>query len=584
MNGLLDDRRFQSLASEGSSVEPVSNLMTLGDLQKQDLINWFLNRQLPFELLGVFLHELTHHWCFHSIVGTSLTLLRLQIEEAIVSQRCATEIGFAVLTRNAVRFDAAIAVLRPLAEGLALFAEHNAELGESPALSLPSHWGLQLFLDRGQPIKSAQVIDYFKMFCWEYRVSALAIGRKGNLLTQPLRTNVGGYLPGYLTVRNLYRMALARTNRFRDTDLFLNYLRDLVFGDSQLAFLLQDSSLGGMDAVNAIAEQLAGRFSLLNSADLDERVKSFEEIASKGDLRHPEAGVPPHEWSIFNSANKTESALDLLRVKMRDLTAFRDYHQSSEWELRITAYATLLQRGLVRLGYIDVRVVVNEHGRVVAYDGENPIIAGNALSQAQLGEGPGQLVFYLIQDVGVPMLLCLRDGKLVAHFESPGSNMSKDKVSAIVSAATFGLIRYEASKVLETMLQSLLNQNDEFQEAMAHAEEITEGVYWHKALLFVIPDQKREEAYLAMEETGFLGLLGDDEELVYALAALSLAAAGHARPDHLETVFSKLNVNFELCLTKLKEVQTACGFPLFELIDLPPGPGGPALQFLHSFV
>jgi hypothetical protein len=558
--------------------------MTLGDLQKHDLIDWFLHRRLPFELLGLFLHEFTHHWCFHSIVGSSLTLLRLQIEHAMMDEEYTTPAGMAAIIQDAIKFEAAIALLRPLAEGLALFAEHNAELGDSPALSLTSHWGLQLFLDRSKPLNKEQVLDYFKMFCWEYRISALAIGRKGNLLTQTIRTDSGGYLPGYLTVRSLERAALSRTKRFLDSDLYLNYVRNHIFGDSRLALLLHDRSLTGKNAVNAIAHHVAERFSLLYSPDLDDRVRSFEEITSKIDVRQPNADIPSHDWSIYVSPEDTAKALDILGRKMRDLTAFSDHERdSSDFNLRITAYATLLQRGLVRLGYIDVDVTVNEYGRVIAYDGENPVVAGQAMSQAGMGKGPGQLVFYLIQDAGTPFLLCLREGKLVAHFETPGSQVRKERISTAFSAATFGLVRHEFSKMFEAMLRSVVTDNDEYQEALAYTKNITEDVYWHKALLFVVPDLKRDEAYYKMQDAGFLGLFEDDEELAYALGALSLAAAGYSTVDHLETVFSKLQLDFRSVLTKLENLQKTAGFLLFESVNLRQGDGS-SLKFLHSFV
>ena len=62
-----------------SWTDPVSNLMLLHQLDLRSALARLRDREaLPQDALPSFLHESTHHWCFDSPVGLTLSLVTLR--------------------------------------------------------------------------------------------------------------------------------------------------------------------------------------------------------------------------------------------------------------------------------------------------------------------------------------------------------------------------------------------------------------------------------------------------------------------------------------------------------------------------
>src|SRR5262249_31414932 len=101
---------------------------------------------LPNELLPTFLHEATHHWCFTSPVGTAIATLGLR---GRVSAFRAMEASTPQEAKNwdvraaddIARAEVASLLMRPLAEGMATFAEFDLNISRrSQAVPPPLRW------------------------------------------------------------------------------------------------------------------------------------------------------------------------------------------------------------------------------------------------------------------------------------------------------------------------------------------------------------------------------------------------------------------------------------------------------------
>jgi hypothetical protein len=116
----LDAQAWTDLVSNITSLTPTTT--------EDDPRPWFGWGQADPGRLSVFLHEATHHWCFTSPVAFAIAGLtlraRLGMVQALNGERH-RDLEMSIV-HDLVRVNTAVALLRPLAEGLALFAEFDA--------------------------------------------------------------------------------------------------------------------------------------------------------------------------------------------------------------------------------------------------------------------------------------------------------------------------------------------------------------------------------------------------------------------------------------------------------------------------
>ena len=254
-----------------------------------------------------FLHEATHHWCLSSLVGNVIAglgvragsaALRLYFERADLDTEGLLRLSDETV-HFAARYETALELLRPLAEGMALFAEFDAFSGRrSTAVTDPYKSATNIFCAPGSgptgaadarrrfeagEISSAEHADavFLAMATLLINVRARdeAVDRKASLLLQPLDPEVGGgYLSGYLAVKRLWWECARRANRlYEETDLFLAFLQSYIYWDVVLAGLL----LGGAEeppqlTLTRWATRLQNRLAELPQVVNDQLLDEFE--------------------------------------------------------------------------------------------------------------------------------------------------------------------------------------------------------------------------------------------------------------------------------------------------------------------
>jgi hypothetical protein len=247
-----------------------SNLVELNCLDIRRLVVQIQGDKLEgvdAALLPDVLHEAVHHWCFNTPVGIALAILREQLMEAVLSDTAPEELGALY-----IRYVAALEALRPLIEGLALFAEFDVVPGDGNLRVAPLTWlGILAYPGLVRSNEGNRTLEEaIRSAISRLRTVEATAQRKDNLLCQPLNPRPhGGYLAGYMVVKGLWLRTVTRSSLAADAELWLAFVRAWIFHDTELAWELQqpaepDSRVG--DAVGP-AERFAGRLNGLLDAD-----------------------------------------------------------------------------------------------------------------------------------------------------------------------------------------------------------------------------------------------------------------------------------------------------------------------------
>src|SRR5215470_9519372 len=110
---------------ERSSIDLLSNHTILRDFTDPFDIAMMALGKYPPGVLPQFTHELTHHWCFNSPVGFALAFLELEATAIMVSGKVKDPAVRMRVRDCLLKATVARSMLRPIAEGMSLFAEFD---------------------------------------------------------------------------------------------------------------------------------------------------------------------------------------------------------------------------------------------------------------------------------------------------------------------------------------------------------------------------------------------------------------------------------------------------------------------------
>lgn len=251
----------------------VTNRTLLSGLYIDRYVQWLGNRTIAIDpVVPEFLHEVTHHWTFDSLVGGTIALLVLQAKRHAFATRCATyEQQYYVFDRL-MRATVASTILRPLTEGLALFAEYDAVPKKSPQISTALLAAIYCF---GLPVR----VDDDGLFPWKatlqlIRRSPEFCARKASVLQRRFSCE-DAYLPGYMTVKSLWTTAVQRSDRFFDTDLYLSFVRRFFFEDPRFVTAILDPGVKEVQAAAQIVDYFIRRSNEFLASDVNQALDEW---------------------------------------------------------------------------------------------------------------------------------------------------------------------------------------------------------------------------------------------------------------------------------------------------------------------
>ena len=263
-----------------SWTDALTNRVVLRGMNGAEYLKWFARRETRIEpVIPQFMHECAHFWCFDSLVGRVIALLRMRAAFAMLFKRSSSSERDAATDIS--KHVACSIMLTPISEGLALFAECDTLSGQSSVnslviLALQICFGFPLKGKKGQDISQLALLQGTRM------TRDFLEDRKASLYFKPFDCK-DGYLPGYLSIKALHSRLKLRVPDLFDPDLFFSFVRAYFYEDCLLAEALLSHQNDEVKAAEAVARRIQGRVAdLLRDEDLPSRVELFAKSIANG--------------------------------------------------------------------------------------------------------------------------------------------------------------------------------------------------------------------------------------------------------------------------------------------------------------
>lgn len=569
--------------------------------------------------LLTFVHEATHNWCFSSAVGqaqvfiaqraeTNATLLGALWDDPDPSRdnvslvnafahfgsmfRAGSMYGdkrghfggdldrvrgelAALIADDLLRLEVAEAILRPLAEGLALFAEYDAvSRGASTAWSpLPSTvaWNFagREILRAGSPV--AMTLLAATRLLQDARLSRVGVDAKASVLVQPLDCSAGGYLPGYLAVKSMWRHLYGHNMRlYGESDLVLAYLRSFFYGNLELAAAIAAPPGLDLEGANRIVEAFTRRLVEFDQTT-DDDVAEFERFIAQP--------VATRDWftpGLLRSQEQGEAARDLLDA------AYENYDRS----LPMILYPDLgwhdsvgppEQRGNLIVSSVPVTIAPDpDSGGITVSWRELPVLAVGPQDLVPVTKSvrntpitapaAAQLDVLLVSFAtrnGLSRAAVIRKGREIVACTGWGPDPGEARNLAIeefrsrddkVSAAN--LFRWSADQALST--RPWLSQVRE--QTRSALPGITDELYRDTALWRARDNTAIDNCAALMHEQGMYALLGS-AGAVKRMALLGLVASINSSEDFINSVFRAHGYELAAAVEETSQCWERHGFP-----------------------
>jgi hypothetical protein len=551
------------ITSTRSWTDLITNVTLLGDAQVDDvpqLLGWF---EGPDKLLPAFLHEATHHWCFNSPVGYALSMLHLRMERHAVLyvQADGTDARLAdSVLEDANRYETAVAFLRPLAEGLALFAEFDGVTrSKSAVFSTPLEFASSFF---ASPNVASAALEHRREdfvpamthgFIVRVRLSDAMLRRKVSVLGQPLNCAGEAYLPGYLIVRSLWQDIARRIPLLlNETDLFLMYLRSFFFDDLGLVAALLDTSRDEIAGASAVGERVHTRFAeFLNVTPTD--VEAYEAaVLATGD------GDWLRNCSRALRVNESEHLRGELRAQ--ELIAWYERPASSDIErfFQTSDQEVLTRRELLYVGSWPIEVVV-DRCRFRAIDGSKTVLEGAARPVVAEGAARGYIDVLHWGARHARVCAVFKEGELVATQSMTPTLVENDEtlVGLLYQRDEASHRLREFDKVVDFVVREGWRETA-LDHVRSEAAGATHQLYVPLALA-AATDEQLPVAEKALRDRGFYPLLNFDRRLIEGFAELGLCCSWFPARSGVEAVFDRMGLSLDQTVAACDELQRTVG-------------------------
>jgi hypothetical protein len=531
--------------AERSFTDPLSNAVVLSSLDIARHMRQVIDKDLPAATLPAFLHEATHHWCINSPVGLAQLLLFFQARrKAWRFHRQQPADGDWDITDAVLRYEFAQALMKPLSEGIALFAEHDASTGKTLTISEPMAQAGALYA-RGLAVRTGAAYENMPLVLAGSRLTTAHIRRKADLLMQPFDYSDGGYLPGYLTVKTTWLFNLSHLSCpiFLDSDFFLQFFRAYFYDDWGMVACLLDDSRADIGALEPIAQRLQQRLIAFARNDgRDDDAKRFERSGKAGrphvQLRAELAGTDLSYSDIDADENRSVRGKELLQALFRSL--FDTWPSDPEEQMLIRLdLATLALAGTLTLAHGELDVT--RHGETLQFHADDgaPLFsmpAPEALTAGWSGKLAIDIVANLMP-IGLYVFLTSDRTLIAAH------SLGKGAVPDLLKSPDVGPLvhlphRLEVTRASRDIVADALKDDSIIYTRSRIADRMQEAlpqIYTRRALIGV-DDDALTSTQDRMRADGLLPLLDDDVHRLADAAMLSLSATLSVRGERLSAI------------------------------------------------
>ncbi|MET9683365.1 hypothetical protein [Streptomyces coeruleorubidus] len=603
----------------GAWTDLISNATMLTTEERDDPRPWLGELPGGARHVAAYVHESTHHWCFNSIVGNALFALAARAEsnaQVYLLRRVATPerdhsaeldaVGEALgavveeqggrgrdgaplsdeendvtpwlILDDVVRLHVTVRLLRPLAEGLALFAEHdavprlNSRVGSHLAKDLAIYFkGVTALISGNLVIEPFATLAAAGDVLRETRLSPDGVASKASLLAQPLSSRAQGYLPGYLAVKSIWWQLSRQDARLAtETDLVLTYLRSYFYEDPGLvALLLAPPQPDPVVSANRIKDHLARRLADIERVTADD-VTTFEDSV----LQFVQSGIPKPGRGILSDRDSSNRPIPLF------LEVVRAQDEDDRRELLGENITNTMKRLLLRVWNRRSHLTVSSVPvtlRVLGWGTGAEVVwreellyhadASDLTSHPAPGTYEARLEIILTTAMTGQDLMCrgafvtvrgqvvsctmnrsasdeLRQKMLELHQEREELVTAGQRLSAFTDAVV------DHTSGLKQLLDHI----------MRHTDEVTDLLYRETALWSTREPELRGDCARLMADQGLFPLLGD-VTLLNSLALLGLATGLYTDRERVAEEFTARGLDLERTLEQLDARWDTHGYP-----------------------
>ncbi len=540
------------------TTDAVTNRTLLSGLYIDRYVQWLSNRTTVINpVVPEFLHEVTHHWTFDSSVGGAIAMLVLQAKRHAFATRCATYEQLYYVFDCLMRATVASTILRPLTEGLALFAEYDAVLKKSPQISTALLAAMYCF---GLPGR----VDDDELFPWRatlqlMRRSPEFCARKASVLQRRFSCE-DGYLPGYMAVKSLWTTAVQRSNRFSDTDLYLSFLRRFFFEDPRFVSAILDPGVKEGQAAAQIVDyfiQRSSEFLTMNvSRALDEWLATFANSSEERTFANLMPGIGATATD-FELANERLTRLWTARYDDDSLDGFVIVNMN-------------LLRKVMHVGSVPAEARAQDGGRTVIWAGGVDVVECDpAVSILPSGRGELSVVWDPLTTFLGAFFVSGGVSTLVRTF-FPGKEGSSggERARQVALHAPFS---WAMDQELTRNLSDVLGGHgailrSELERLQRETLKNAETIYGELATLNLKGSQ-RNALLDALRTAGLTSVLGYDANIVRALAAVGIANTMTLERSNVELLLKVVGIQEQARDRLFTSFQEVKGLPILAVTD-----------------
>jgi hypothetical protein len=561
-----------SLGSNDNWTDLVTNTTSIEPLRfGVNLRQWLGLGTAPSDQLSVFIHEATHHWCFMSPVACALAALSLRAQRRtlILTQAGHDEDLESLLLDDLIRIQIAMKFLRPFAEGLAAFAEFDAiSRVRSTVQSSVMRWVGVLYMDPAStaldmgkvPAEVAIDVNLATVIC-RLRQDSATLDRKASLLLDPFRADAGGYLPGYLSVKSLWRTLGRQCHRvLSETDLFLMYLRSFIYDDLGFVATLLDPTTQERRTASPIVNHISRRLNQFSEMTESE-VNAYEQsLIHNFDIFKINAGIGVSESDAVQGRRLFDDILSELNEPKESAGSYED-------TLRWYGFQMLSRRQFLNLGSLDVQVTVTETGKVIAHDGSTTLHEGRVLDMsrtlARSSHGTLEVVFSMQRNSLCRAIVVTQEAKVVSCEVLGPNSQVLDTQNAIQHTFIRRRQILELDGVLSSATEEVISGRwiqYELDHIMAQVNALIDGFYQDIALRFARDYEAIDTCAALMRDRGLYPLLRTSRQIRGA-ALVGIACSLDPHLDAVTGCFSAAGLDLSETLTELQRSYNKHGFP-----------------------
>lgn len=537
----LAGRSFTDLLSNVVFLAPLSSPTDLASLPEC---------RLEAHRLTELMHEFVHHQSLLSPVGYALCLLGFGSQRmAWIMNETRNQILVNAFVSRFLRFEVATTVLRPLGEGLALFAEHDIYPGNKDPRSL-----LALITDFfGAGFYPQAIADH--ILSTKLSMARMSdFEKKAGLLSLPFSAKGGGYALGYCVMKRLWRMAAEHDSYFKDADNFFKYCLGVLFGNVRL--VCQILEIPGKEVAfnpHSYAEKISSEaiqtlLRFFGNPALPQLRTSIQHAltARRDDLRshHPiESANDLLEAAVFGP-EEIDRANTLLREwgNRQNNPEYFVLHSDLPRGLVELQNAMLNSRNVFRLMSLPVQWQVR--GRSIKLSGKSFRFECNIdtapPSEPAIGDGTVEVVFLYPECVYVPVLI-------TDHWHLPLTTLLRGNKSTSLADVLPLIVSLSQSVKRDQDLAGWMHDTklcvmpgEGWEKLEREVEDATSATYVSSIASHFAP-AREAEFVAASRADGLLGIL-QSEDLVRIAAITSTLAVFDPPLDHFVeglTVFGR---------------------------------------------